>query len=126
MCSINFAVVPESTVDPILKINGRYRLSGEVNWILFPVTVSNPQTPDIPLIGTYDMGIQIETAGGVSEWFDTVAAFSDSRSCDKGPIDTGGGDPIDTGGGDPIDTGGGGGGGDEIIAPDDGGQGEVR
>ncbi|WP_299763462.1 hypothetical protein [uncultured Dokdonia sp.] len=126
MCSINFAVVPESTVDPITKINGRYRLSGQVNWIDFPVTISNPQTPNIPLIGTYDMGIQIVTAGGTSEWFDTIAAFTVARICprdsgeggDGGPIDIGdvpiGDDPIGDGGG-PI---GGGGGGDVVEITD--------
>lgn len=113
MCTINFSVTRSNGSD-ISSVQVRYRLEGAINWSnAFNTSVLNPTTPDIPIIGTYQLQVRIGDSGGVfSDWTDAPGTFQVSRNCSgspiEGPIDGPIEGPVDTGG-DPI-----------IVAPDTG------
>jgi hypothetical protein len=67
----------------ITSANGRYRLRGTSTWTTFTINLSNPKTPDINVIGLYELQVNIsDSSGSVSPWSpNTPLIFEISENC---------------------------------------------
>ena len=69
----------------IEEVKGRYKMVDTSNWYNFKMDLTNPRTPDITMIGNYDMQVKvINDIGQDSAWSDTVN-FEVSTDCSPAP-----------------------------------------
>jgi hypothetical protein len=67
----------------ITSATGRYRLQGTSIWTTFPINLSNPLTPNIEVIGVYEIQVNVTDSSGVSSvWSpNTPATFQINNNC---------------------------------------------
>jgi hypothetical protein len=94
MCKIGInldTTTPTGTL--IESAIGRYRVvgGGEGDWVNFNIILSSPETPNISIIGSYELQVNVtNNVDGTSDWSDSVT-FTIASDCGGG-TDTGGGD----------------------------------
>jgi len=82
MCKISIDL---STTTPsgtqLDSVVGQYRLVDATSWITFPITLSNPETPDINIFGNYELRVNVtNNIADTSAWSDIVT-FSITSRC---------------------------------------------
>lgn len=67
----------------ITSANGRYRLQGTSTWTTFAINLSDPRTPDINIVGLYELQVNIsDSSGSVSPWSPNAPLiFEISENC---------------------------------------------
>ncbi|PTX62350.1 hypothetical protein C8N46_103450 [Kordia periserrulae] len=82
MCQINFAIqYTDADGDTLQAAEGKYRLASSTGaWTPFVIDISNPKTPDITVLGDYDLEVRIQDTGNLwSNWF--ASSFKVSSNC---------------------------------------------
>jgi len=66
MCQIEFKINTSSNVK---KVNGRYKKVANSTWNTFTINKNDPKTPDIKVVGEYDLQVQIIDSNDIpSDW----------------------------------------------------------
>jgi len=84
MCSIRIDLT-ETTPDGtnIVSAIGQYRLIGSATWINFTIILSHPSTPDITVLGSYELRVNVtNNVDDTSEW-SNIETFKVSSNCGK-------------------------------------------
>lgn len=69
----------------IVSALGQYREVGSATWINFAIILNNPQTPDLTVIGSYEVRINVtNNVSDTSEW-SNISTFKVSSNCDGTP-----------------------------------------
>ena len=82
MCKIGIklnSITPSGT--QIESIVAQYRKVGDAQWIAYPITLSNPTTPDLTIIGTYEVQINVTNNLGDSSGWQLSPSFRISANC---------------------------------------------
>ncbi|GGG21083.1 hypothetical protein GCM10011344_22340 [Dokdonia pacifica] len=86
MCQIRFTVQTTNNMEPILSGQGRYRRIGDKDWTDFSINVSDPMTPDITIIGDYELEVRVSylTTPTETDWSSWKAStFEIANDCDR-------------------------------------------
>lgn len=88
MCRINITLntTPGDLGAVITSAQGRYKTTRATRWTNFPIDLSDPKTPNITTIGTYDLEVNVtNNLNNTSNW--AQSTFSISDDCNPGPVD---------------------------------------
>jgi hypothetical protein len=90
MCVINIvlnATTPDGST--ITSASGRYKRVGDVFWSTFVINLFSPKTPNITVVGLYNLEVNVTNSlGSTSDW--ATSSFEVSTDCSGGG---GGGGP---------------------------------
>ena len=82
MCRINFTI-QYIDADHLQAAEGRYKLKNATAYgTIFPMNISNLQTPDINVNGEYDLQVRVQSTNGLwSNWY--TSTFKVSSDCSE-------------------------------------------
>lgn len=82
MCVINITLTISNGVAIETTAEGRYKEDGESTWIPFSIDTTSPQTPNITVLGLYDLEVRVQSSEQGNEWSEWQATqFLIAGSC---------------------------------------------
>ncbi len=91
MCQIRFTIQTESNQKSIRSAQGRYRLTGNLDWVEFTIDLDNSMTPDINTVGNYEMEVRVsyEANPTTTDWsiWEATSFLISANGCDKSALD---------------------------------------
>ncbi|PTX62349.1 hypothetical protein C8N46_103449 [Kordia periserrulae] len=82
MCQISFTIqYADADGDTLQAAEGKYRLATSTGaWTSFVIDINDPKTPDITVLGDYDLEVRIQDTGNLwSDWY--ASSFKVSSDC---------------------------------------------
>lgn len=67
MCQIKFTVQTTSNTRSILSGEARYRRIGDQTWTDFAINMTNPITPNITIVGEYELEVRVSFSATPTE-----------------------------------------------------------